>query len=98
MAQTQYFRGTARQILVSKNFRRYFYHSTAVVGVNISNGAIRLDSGGWRTATTKLAMNQASNQDGLGFGVSQRDGDWYVSWEGKELPFEDGMVLTKEQS
>jgi hypothetical protein len=98
MAQTQQFRGTARRIETSGNFRRYYYHRTAVVGVNTSNGAIRLDSGGWRTATTKLAMNQASHQDGLGFSVIQRKGDWFVNWQGKELPFTDGMVLSEEQS
>ena len=58
------------------------------------DGSIVLDSGGWRTATTKLAMNQASKQDGLGFQVFARRGEWFVTWKGRELEFESGMCLS----
>lgn len=73
--------------------RHYVYHRTAVVIVN-PDRSIRLDSGGWRTATALRAMAQASNQDDLGFRVFQRKGDWFVAWQGRELPFIDGMTLT----
>ncbi len=56
---------------------------------------IRLDSGKWRTVTTKRKMNQASNQFGLGYQVFQRKGEWFVTWKGQELPFHDGMILTR---
>ena len=39
-------------------------------------------------------MNQASAQDELGFRVFQRRGDWFVTWQGRELPFADQMLLT----
>ena len=93
MAQTQTFKGTARAQLTVNGARHYVYHRTAVVIVN-ADRTIRLDSGGWRTATTRTAMNQASNQDGLGFRVSQRDHEWFVTWHGRDLPFTDGMTLT----
>ena len=54
-----------------------------------------LSSGGWRTVTTKRKMNQASNQFGIGYGVYQRKGEWFVSWKGQELPFHDGMILAR---
>jgi len=38
-------------------------------------------------------MNQASNQDGLGFKVYQRNYDWFVDFNGNTLPFADNMVL-----
>lgn len=95
MAQTQQFKGTARRIETRADIRCYFYHSTAVVQV-YPDGTITLNSGGWRSATTKLAMNQASNQDNLGFQVSQRDFDWFVTWQGTEIPFADGMQLKRE--
>jgi hypothetical protein len=100
MAQTQQFRGTARRIEAYDHgsvAMSFFYHNTAVVSA-MRDGSLKLDSGGWLTATTKLAMNQASNEFGYGFSVSQRKGDWYVNWQGKELPFTDGMVLSEEQS
>lgn len=95
MAQTMIFRGNARRIDVNPmtGTRSYFYHSTAIVGV-FKDGSIRLNSGGWLTSTTKLAMNQASNQDSLGFSVFQKSGDWFVTWKGETLPFIDGMFLS----
>ncbi len=93
MPQTSIFRGTARAQLTVNGARHYVYHRTAVVIVN-PDKTVRLDSGGWRTATTLRAMNQASTQDELGFRVFQRRGDWFVAWQGRELPFADQMLLT----
>ena len=93
MAQTQEFRGVARCIYrTPEGVRQFLYHSTAVVAVH-PDGSIVLDSGGWETATTKTAMNQASNQAGLGFHVYARARQWFVSWRGTELEFTDGMRL-----
>lgn len=75
------------------------YHNTVVV--EFTPEKIRLNSGGWRTATTKLRMNQTSNQFGLGFSVFQHKRRWYVdigvfgSSEFRRIPFEDGMVLSR---
>lgn len=99
MAQSQKFQGTARKIIPSYNgdmggpMTTFYYHNTAIVQV-FGNGNIKLNSGGWRTATTKLAMNQASNEFNLGFSVSQRKGVWYVTTaQYGEMPFEDGMTI-----
>jgi hypothetical protein len=70
---------------------RVIYHSTAVV--EVTPAGLRLESGGWRTATTKTRMNQASNQYALGFKVFARARAWYVSYRGEELPFVDGLIL-----
>lgn len=91
--QTQTFKGTARTIVkVPGMGTLYTYHKTAVVIVR-EDGTIRLDSGGWKTNTTLRAMNQVSNQELLKFKVYQRKGDWFVSWQDRELPFTDQMVL-----
>lgn len=69
---------------------RVTYHNTIVV--SFGNGRVTLDSGGWRTATTKTRMNQAARQFGLGFTVVQVKGDWYVNTQdGQCLNFQDGM-------
>jgi hypothetical protein len=68
-------------------------HSTVVVLVDRASGVVHLDSGGWRTTTTKNRMNQASNEYGLGFQVSQKDGAWTVYTKGEALPFSDGMTF-----
>ena len=59
---------------------RVTYHSTDVVVFDAD--VIRLDTGGWFTVTTKTRMNQASSQFGLGYGVYQRKGLWYVEHNG----------------
>lgn len=92
MGQNREFRGTARRIEMRGDIRCYLYHSTVVVSV-YPNGGIVLNSGGWRSATTKLAMNQASNEAGLGFHVFQHDHDWFVRYQGGDRPFADNMIL-----
>jgi hypothetical protein len=52
------------------------YHNTDVV--QFDSLYITLDTGGWETATTKLRMNQTSNQFNLGFSVYQKDFQWFV--------------------
>lgn len=69
------------------------YHSTIIVKYN--DAQIVLNSGGWHTQTTKRKMMQASNQFNLGFKVEQRDGNWFVHYQGKILSFVDGMILRR---
>jgi hypothetical protein len=63
---------TATAVQQQGGIIRVIYHSTAVV--EKTPEGVRLDSGGWRTATTKTRMNQASNQFGLGFQVYAKAG------------------------
>lgn len=56
---------------------------------------VTLDSGGWQTVTTKRKMNQAANQFGLGYGVFQRKGEWFVTTRDGEFPFQDGMRICR---
>lgn len=82
---------------VLRNPLRVTYHNTLIVeGVK---GGTRLHSGGWRTVTTKRRMNQAANQEGLGFHVYQEKGKWYLrvgSFEDKggfDVLFFDGVIV-----
>ena len=52
------------------------YHETAVVKFDARR--VHLNTGGWRTLTTRTRMNQAANQFKLGFQVFQKDFQWYV--------------------
>jgi hypothetical protein len=69
------------------------YHSTAVVTVD-AGGMVRLDNGGWQTASTKTRMNQAAAQFNLGFNVAQKGGKWSVRTPaGDVVPFLDGKAV-----
>ncbi len=69
-------------------------HNTIVIAVG-PMGTI-LNSGGYRTATTKVAINNALKQlrDFQGYAVVQKKGEWFVSTPDSQLiPFTDGMSI-----
>lgn len=93
MAQTQRVGKTATTISSDSSANLIVtYHKTQVVRRQI-DGAIVLNSGGWRTVTTKNRMNQTSNQYYLGYSVYQKSGEWFVNWRGEVLRFRDGITL-----
>lgn len=66
------------------------FHQTDIVRIH-EDGSVLLNSGGFRTATTKSRMN-----DYLPPGVSlfQKDGEWYIRHSNKLLtPYEDRMTV-----
>lgn len=94
MGQQQKLGKTATRVVRVDNYQYVWYHQTAVVIFNAET--IRLDSGGWRTATTKSRMNQAANQFGLGYSVYQKAYEWFVSQDGyADTEFYDGMILKR---
>lgn len=60
------------------------YHATVVVTIS-RNGSYKLNSGGYRTKTTKLRINDWSPAT-----VYQKDCKWYLA-DGR--PFTDGMTV-----
>lgn len=63
------------------------YHSTNVVMIH-RDGRYTLNSGGWRTVTTKRRMNQFTI-----FKVFQRKHTWLVQMPEKDVEFFDGITL-----
>ena len=53
------------------------YHKTVVVKRK-TDGNVILNTGGYKTTTTKRRMNQASELYDLDFYVYQRNHEWYV--------------------
>lgn len=68
------------------------YHNTKVVTL-ADDGTITLDTGGYRTNTTKLRMNQAAEQFKLGYHVYQEKGDWWVKTDGKIVRFDTNVMI-----
>jgi hypothetical protein len=95
MAQTH--RIGAHKTTVSHNEYHIYvtYHTTTIVDVNRSADmqTVTLRSGGWLTPTTKLRMNQASNELGLGYHVFQKDHVWYVETKAGVFGFREGMRI-----
>ena len=87
------FHGTARSIYrtdTAEGLRvEYCYHTTAVVRSR-PDGTIALHSGGWQTATTKRAINQALEDLDRSERVTQRNSQWLIG----DTPFFDGIILS----
>jgi len=93
MAQQRKIGKTATSIFTENGATRVIYHGTPVVTFDAES--VTLKSGGWRTATTKTRMNQAANQFGLGFSVSQKGGEWFIDTPQGRVPFVDGMRFAR---
>lgn len=66
-------------------------HSTVVV-VFDDSGHIILNTGGYRTTTTKDRLNRVARAHG--YSVFAKDFDWFVQKRGEEpIPFEDGFTI-----
>lgn len=94
MGQTQKVQGVATSIFTENGMTNIRYHQTVVVSFN--HEKIILNSGGYHTVTTKLRMNQASNQFGLGYDVYQKDFNWFVGIPGTgTVEYFDGMEIPR---
>lgn len=89
----------ATTVATLNGYTRVSFHSTVVVAFD--DAEVWLDSGGWKTPTTKTRINQAANQFDLGFHVYQARGNWFIvtrlpngEWDhDNPIPFTDGMRL-----
>lgn len=93
MAQQHCVSGRSTAIFGQGGYTNVLYHDTIVVRFNAH--VIVLNSGGWRTLTTKTRMNQTANQFALGFSVFQRAGEWFVTHNDKTVPFVDCMTIKR---
>jgi hypothetical protein len=60
-------------------------HRTAVVTIH-ADGTYTLNSGTWRTVTTKDRINGYSPAR-----IYQRKGEWFLQADGGDVPFTDGI-------
>lgn len=73
---------------------RIVFHNTAVF--TIAPDWVKLDSGGWRSATTKRRINDAAALYGLPLEVKQVKGAWLVVVNGDRVHrFVDGLTLDR---
>jgi len=99
--QTRIFRGVETTTFSDENGALVgIYRGTAVCR-KLADGRVVLNSGGWKTATTKNRMNQfAATYCDNRYGVIQRDGEWFVmlwkngGWdEENKIPFYDSIKI-----
>jgi hypothetical protein len=93
MGQTQKVSGRATKVKRGEDGTLTVrYHATDVVTVK-ADGSIVLDTGGWKTLTTRTRMLQAAHEYNLGYSIYQKAYRWFVTWKGETLPFDNRTMI-----
>ena len=70
-------------------------HRTAIAVYDHKNQALKLNTGGWYSVTTKSRLNAILDQLITGARVFQRDINWYLNYNNQTHDFMDGMILSQ---
>ena len=68
-------------------------HRTAIAVYDHKNQALKLNTGGWHSVTTKSRLNAILSELKCGFRVFQKNFDWYLSTNNQTVDFWDNMIL-----
>ena len=68
-------------------------HRTAIAVYDHKNQALKLNTGGWHSVTTKSRLNAILDQLMYGARVFQRDFIWFLNYNNQTHNFNDGMIL-----
>ena len=68
-------------------------HRTAIAVYDHNTQAVKLNTGGWQSNTTKSRLNAILSEVKYGCSVFQKNFDWFVSFNNQTRDFVDGMIL-----
>ena len=68
-------------------------HRTAIAVYDHKNQALKLNTGGYTTNTTKSRLNAILDEVMYGAKVFQKNFDWYLSYNNQTVDFWDNMIL-----
>ena len=70
-------------------------HRTAIATYDHNTSALKLNTGGWHSVTTKSRLNAILSEIFVGASVYQKNFDWFLSYNNQTYDFMDGMILTQ---
>ena len=70
-------------------------HRTAIATYDHNTQAVKLNTGGWHSNTTKSRLNAILQGIIGGASVYQKAFDWYLSYNNQTVDFWDGMILSQ---
>ena len=73
-------------------------HGHLIATVDHSTNAVKLDSCGYQTVTTKSRLNSLLEEVNYGAKVFQKQFEWFVSYRNQTTDFMDGMILLNADS
>ena len=82
----------------STNCSSVYLHGHQIATLDHNTNAVKLDSCGYETVTTKSRLNAILDEVKYGCKVFQSQWNWFVSYKGTIESFTDGMILLDTQS
>ena len=70
-------------------------HRTAIAVYDHKNEALKLNTGGYTTNTTKSRLNAILSEIFVGACVYQKNFDWFFNYNNQTHDFFDGMIITE---
>ena len=71
-----------------------YLHGNHIATYNYANKEVSLYDGGWQSVTTKSRLNALCNEFATGFGVFQKNWEWFVSdFQNTVVDFTDGITV-----
>ena len=80
------------------NCSSVYLHGHQIATLDHNTNALKLDSCGYETVTTKSRLNAILEEVKWGCRVFQKNWNWFVSYNGTTTDFIDGMILLDTQS
>ena len=82
----------------STNCSSVYLHGHQIATLDHNTNAVKLDSCGYETVTTKSRLNAILEEVKYGCKVFQKNFEWFVSYHGTTTDFIDGMILLDTHS
>ena len=82
----------------STNCSQVYLHGHQIATLDHNTNALKLDSCGYESVTTKARLNAILEEVKWGCRVFQKKFEWFVSYNGTTTDFFDGMILLDTQS
>ena len=87
--------GSNTTVITEDNESKVMLHGNHIATYNHTLKELELYDGGWQSNTTKSRLNALCYEFATGFGVFQRNFDWFVGdFQNKTIkPFCDGLIV-----
>ena len=82
----------------STNCSSVYLHGHQIATLDHNTNALKLDSCGYETVTTKSRLNAILEEVKYGCRVFQKQFEWFISYQGQTESFWNGMILTDTDS
>ena len=86
--------GSNTTVITEDDISTVMLHGNHIATYNHTTKELTLFDGGWQSNTTKSRLNALCAEFATGFGVFQKNWDWFVSdFSGDKKDFIDGIVI-----